>query len=145
MMNEHSVTQAVRGELNGLGWNVISVDFPSGSGGIRLHSNNRSPDSKHGESIVPDIIAHKGQTLLIVECAGTKKGFSHDDVTKLRDIAEGEYSNSIERRFRATSWQNLKYGIGLPREEAPSREDIPSHIDLVVTVDQSDDVTLAEI
>lgn len=145
MMNEHSVTQAVIGELNGLEWNIISVDFPSGSGGIRLHSNNRSPHSKHGESIVPDIIAHKGQTLLIIECAGTKKGFSHDDVTKLRDIADGEYSNSIERRFQATSWQNLKYGIGLPKEEAPSYEDIPSHVDVVVTVDQSGDVNLTEI
>lgn len=144
-MNEHFVTQTVREELESLGWNIISVDFPSGSGGTRLHSENRPSGSKHGESIVPDIIAHKHRTLLIVECAGIKKGFSRDDVTKLRDIAEGEYSKSIEQQFQETPWDILKCGIGLPQGEAPSWGDIPTHLDMVMTVGQSGDVAVEEI
>lgn len=143
-MDEHFVTKAVRGKLDSLDWNIISVDFPSGSGGIRLHSDNRPSGSKHGDSIVPDIIAHKQRTLLVVECAGTKKGFSCRDVAKLSDLVKGKYSESIERQFQETPWDHLKSGIGLPQAKSPSQEQIPNHLDIVMTVDPSGDVIVDE-
>lgn len=96
---EEYVSYKVAEYLDNNKWKIISCNPPGGHGGICLLDKNRS---KGG--IVPDIIAGKGDYILIIE---SKPFFSSGvlkDVEKLESINENHIFNLAQRLGASDRW-----------------------------------------
>lgn len=81
---QEEITKAVCKKLKELGWKIIGTHHPGASGGIRL-SAKRGVKHKNLRAVIPDIIAVKGNRVLLVESTSR---FTPTDVSKLKKIAE---------------------------------------------------------
>ncbi|QWC19186.1 hypothetical protein [Halorubrum sp. 2020YC2] len=131
-MNEEQVTEAVEEYLEREGWTMFAVDYPTSGSGLRLHPNDREAGTKHSGSIVPDIVAHRDGTVLIVEC---KPHFDRHDARKLDEVAEGRYSDSLERRVYSTDVREVATALAFPKSDESSVEpELLSQIDSLLLV-----------
>ena len=131
-MNEEQVTEAVEEYLESEGWTMFAVDYPTSGSGLRLHPNDREAGTKHSGSIVPDIVAYEKDTVLIVE---SKPYFDRNDAEKLADIANGRYSDSLERRVYSTEVNKVVTALAFPKEDQNAiRKDLLDQIDYLLLV-----------
>ena len=107
-MTEGHIHIAVRRELKKLGWNLIAGQYPGGSDDD-LHSlhivdpivaRDDSPDPRrHSENkLVPDLVALKNNSLLIIEM---KPDYSKSDKEKLNELINKRIDNLFDalRKF----------------------------------------------
>src|SRR6266513_2700183 len=90
---EANVHIAIREHLKQNGWRLVAGQFPGGSDDevaiLYVYdptvARDDSPDPRRHsrDKLVPDLIALKGETLLLVE---KKTSYSFDDAAKLRDL-----------------------------------------------------------
>lgn len=139
-MKEEQVTEAVENHLQETGWTIFAVDYPTSGSGLRLHPNDRKTGTKHGGSIVPDVVAYLENTVLMVE---SKPYFDADDASKLRRISDGRYSESLHRRVYATKIENIHTALAFPKPHLDSiKENALSGVDKLLLVDGEFNVTV---
>jgi len=142
-MNEEQVTEVAEEYLEGKGWTMFAVDYPTSGSGLRLHPNDREDGTKHSGSIVPDIVAYRGETLLIVE---SKPYFDRNDAEKLAEIAEGRYSESLERRVYSTEVAEIETALAFPKEhQSAVREELLDKVDYLLLVESDAPVLKREV
>lgn len=117
-MTEGHIHIIVRRELKKLGWRLIAGQYPGGSDD-ELHSlsivdpivaRDDSPDPRrHSENkLIPDLIALKNNSLLIIEM---KPDYSESDRNKLNELINERLDNlfdalrkfALERNFQCIS------------------------------------------
>lgn len=139
-MKEEVVTEAVENHLAEIGWTMFAVDYPTSGSGLRLHPNERKTGTKHRDSIVPDVVAYRENTVLIVEC---KPYFDKNDASKLLKISGGEYSKSLHRRVYTTEIKSIRTALAFPKSDADSiRKDVLDGVDRLFLVDRKLNVTM---
>lgn len=134
-MKEESVTKSIIKYLKQNGWNIFSYDFPQSGTGFFIHPNDRSDKIK--KAIVPDIIANKESTCIIME---NKSRYYEKDFIKLHNLKNDvSYSDDLNSILKRLNCNNIKYGIGLPLKdflENKSEEHL-ALVDFIITVDDS--------
>jgi hypothetical protein len=115
-LGEEFITKAILAHLSRKGWRILAFDYPQSGTGISLQPDDR-PDyhSKNLGMVTPDVIAMKGEILLILE---NKPVFYEPDVEKLCAVKAGQYNDSICSVF-GIKYFTIKVGIGIgdsPRE-----------------------------
>ncbi|UIP00627.1 hypothetical protein Hbl1158_04500 [Halobaculum sp. CBA1158] len=138
-MNEERVTEAVEAHLTREGWTMFAVDYPTSGSGLRLHPADRADGTKHGGSIVPDVVAYRERDVLVVE---SKPYFDVDDARKLREVADGRYAESLDRRVYAVDIDRVYTALAFPASDADAvRSDVLDGVDRLLLVDADGDVT----
>lgn len=142
-MNEEEVTEAVEEYLDAAGWTMFAVDYPTSGSGLRLHPNDREDGTKHSGSVVPDIVAYRENTVLVVE---SKPYFDRNDAAKLGDIARGKYSRSLDRRVYATDVDETTTALAFPEsDESAMRSDVLDGVDRLFLVKADSSVVEREL
>lgn len=114
-MREENVTINIIKWLQKNDWDIISYDFPQSGTGILLHPNKTLPNTKNKGSIIPDIIAQKGNKAVIFE---NKDRFVLADFNKIKEIKESNmYSDSISKILDKNIIDFIFYGVGMPNSE----------------------------
>jgi hypothetical protein len=110
-LSEEDVTQALAAWLRAHDWTIVAIDYPgAGSGVVLFPARTRTPRDLSG-AWIPDVIATKARTCLVVEC---KDRFSIEDFVKLENArASGEYDASLEALL-GYSPSEVLYAAGLP-------------------------------
>lgn len=144
VLQEEFITKCTLSFLRARRWRVLAFDYPQSGTGVSLQPEDRSDDSsKNLGVIIPDVVAVKGQTLLILE---SKPAFYAPDVEKLRAVKRGQYSRSIRTTFRIYKF-NIRVGIVLgdnPQERARALSQRAA-LDAVLWVDGGGDVHEAHL
>lgn len=139
-MKEEQVTEAIENHLKKAGWTMFAVDYPTSGSGLRLHPNDREAGTKHGGSIVPDVVAYRKSTVLVVE---SKPYFDTKDAAKLLRISDGRYSESLHRRVYATEIKTIQTALAFPKTDADSiKQNILGGVDKLLLVDEELNVTV---
>lgn len=124
-ITESFVHVAIREFLKNEGWLLIAGEYPNGSDDeLNVLSisdptvaRDNSPDPRRHSSgeIIPDLIAHKNDVILIIEA---KPNYSYDDKAKLNNLLENERSRLIsslqkfsvgKRQFRDINYRDAQY------------------------------------
>lgn len=107
-MTEEQVTKAIIKWLISKDWTIIAFDFPQSGTGRALHPNNT--DSKTEGIWIPDIVAHKGCSLVFFE---NKSQFVHRDFEKVAGLKQTNiYSNAIAEITVGYPFDEIYYGVG---------------------------------
>jgi len=119
---EAHVHIAIREHLKQKGWRLVAGQFPGGSDDevavLYVYdpavARDDSPDPRRHsrDKLVPDLIALKGETLLIVE---KKTFYSFDDAAKLRDLV------TTRRRDLYSALRDFGERRHIPEIIAPTR------------------------
>jgi hypothetical protein len=96
---EGYVTYKVGDYLADNGWEIISCNPPGSHGGICLLDQDRS---KGG--VIPDIIAKKGNYILIIESKPNFASGVTSDIFKLEEINDNHIANLAERLDLDNNW-----------------------------------------
>lgn len=134
-MTEEQVTKAIVRKLIGEGWIILAYDFPQSGTGRCLHPDYS--DSKTKGIWVPDIVAHRGESLVFFE---NKSRFVHDDFEKLKVIRETtSYDAAIKQLAEGYCWSSVYYGVGFANDEAEVSKAMPyiGIVDFVLLVDEN--------
>lgn len=138
-MDEERVTEAIEEHLEAEGWTMFAVDYPTSGSGLRLHPNDREEGTKHAGSIVPDVVAYRGTTVLVAE---SKPYFDPADARKLGAIARGKYSESLRRRVYATDIGTVRTALAFPAENRDAVvSDLLDGVDSLLLVEADGQVT----
>lgn len=126
-MTEEQVTKRIIVWLQNNGWEILSYDFPQSGTGISLRPEKEGYQSKNLDSVIPDIIAKKGNKLLLFE---NKNRFHLSDLLKIQNLKSGAlYATSIQSLLDKHGAISIFYGIGLPlTRQAQSK--LNAHFDL---------------
>lgn len=134
-MNEEFITKSILRFLKEKRWIIYSFDYPQSGMGYIIHQNDRSHKNK--KTVIPDIIAHKNSTCIIME---NKPIFYPDDFSKLDELSNsGLYSNDLENLISELNCNKILYGVGLPNTIDIFNKDseILNLVDFIITVDNS--------
>lgn len=134
-MNEEFVTKSIIYYLKKNDWNIFAFDYPQSGTGFLIHPNDRMEKNK--ESIIPDIIANKKFTCIIME---NKSYYYEKDFIKLNNLKNDvSYVNDLSNILKRLNCKEIKYGIGLPEKDFIKNKSIKdiSLIDFIITVDNS--------
>jgi hypothetical protein len=111
-MTEEQLTKTILDWLETSGWKIICFDFPQSGTGVSLHPNEDVRTTKNKGAILPDIVAHKGKTVVFFE---NKDHFVLDDFVKVQELkTSNDYSNSIQKLLNDVNYTKIFYGVGLP-------------------------------
>ena len=111
-MTEEQLTKTILDWLETSGWKIICFDFPQSGTGVSLHPNEDVRTTKNKGAILPDIVAHKGKTVVFFE---NKDRFVLDDFLKVEELkTSNDYSNSIQKLLNEVTYTKIFYGVGLP-------------------------------
>ncbi len=111
-MTEEQLTKTILDWLETSGWKIICFDFPQSGTGVSLHPNEDVRTTKNKGAILPDIVAHKGKTVVFFE---NKDRFVLDDFVKVGELkTSNDYSNSIQKLLNEVTYTKIFYGVGLP-------------------------------
>lgn len=130
-MKEEAITLAVVKFLRAHGFEIIAFDYPGSGSGLRLSPDNRS--SKNN-GIIPDVIAFRGDCLIIIE---SKPTFVLEDVNKLQPLRNGvDYATSLQRLLHLSDTQSIYYGICFEHTdlEITKAKKYSNQIDFILTV-----------
>ena len=133
-MTEENITLTLLDWLKSNGWEIICFDFPQSGTGVSLHPNEDVRTTKNKGAILPDIVAHKGQTVVFFE---NKDRFVLDDFTKIEGLkSSNDYSNSIQKLLNEVTYTKIFYGVGLPLTDNTEKktEENKEKIDFAVFV-----------
>lgn len=89
-MTEETVTKAAIRGLTTIGWRVLAFDYPQSGSTFRLKRVGSSANT-----IIPDIVAAKGDTVIIVETKVHLDRSDHQKLIALRD-EWGLYAESLD-------------------------------------------------
>jgi len=132
-MREEDVTILLLEWLKNDNWKILAFDYPGSGTGIRLHKNGKRYKNK--DTIVPDIIAVRGDIALFFE---NKDRFYKKDFEKqYRNITDNVFSDDVDELLRPYGISEIKWGIGIP--ESKYTDTVISHdymIDFLYTVDE---------
>lgn len=132
-MREEDVTMLLLEWLKNDNWKILAFDYPGSGTGIRLHKNGKRYKNK--DTIVPDIIAVRGDIALFFE---NKDRFYKKDFEKqYRNITDNVFSDDVDELLRPYGISEIKWGIGIP--ESKYTDTVISHdhmIDFLYTVDE---------
>lgn len=124
-MTEEQVTKALLRHLIDKGWRIVCFDFPQSGTGRVLHPNN-AVGEKNKDSIIPDIVAVKGNIALFFE---NKDHFYFPDYRKVNKlIVDNLYTNAIDTLLSDYKIENIFYGIGLPTEKHKEKSKDAAHL-----------------
>lgn len=108
-MREETVTLAILSFLRAREFEIVSFDYPGSGSGKMLHPDTRT--SKNG-GIIPDVIAFRGDLLLILE---NKDRFVSSDVAKLQPLRlKADYQRDMDKFKRVLGVSRFYFGIGFP-------------------------------
>lgn len=111
-ITEEKVTKVLLNWLEKNNWEIISYDFPQSGTGVCIHPNANFRTTKNRDSFIPDIVAHKNNTIVIFE---NKDRFVLDDFIKVSFLKETIlYSESLSNLLKDYKYSNIFYGIGMP-------------------------------
>lgn len=134
-MREETVTIILMNWLKREQWKILSFDYPGSGTGIRFHKNGTHDKNK--DTIIPDIIAVKGNTALFFE---NKERFHLKDFEKqYSNIREQLFSNDVSRLLEQYTIERYFWGIGLPDDQYT--RNVTKHewmVDFVVTVESEE-------
>lgn len=134
-MNEEFVTKSIIHYLKRKRWNIFAFDYPQSGSGFLIHPNDRLHKNK--KAIIPDIIANKKSTCIIME---NKPYYYEKDFFKLANLkSDANYCDDLNMILKQLNCKNIKYGIGLPEKDflQNKSEEHMELIDFVITVDES--------
>lgn len=89
-MTEETVTKAAIRGLTTLGWRVLAFDYPQSGSTFRLKRVGSSANT-----VIPDIVAAKGDTVIIAEAKVHLDRSDHQKLIALRD-EWGLYAESLD-------------------------------------------------
>lgn len=109
LITEYFVTKSIRKYLEGAGWKILAFDFPQSGTGFVLHPNETI--SKNKDSIIPDLVARKGDRGVLFE---NKERFYLPDFVKVNALRTTDtYHNGLISLFGGKIPLDMNYGIGL--------------------------------
>lgn len=134
-MREEVITKFAIQVLTAMGWQVLAYDFPQSGSTFRLRAaSSTTGATKNQGSIIPDVVAHKGRTVVIVE---TKPHEDRADVVKLLQLREQwkGYSASLNLLIAPEAYDHVRFGIciGLT-EQAISPSTLALDLDFVLGI-----------
>lgn len=141
MIGEEEITNSIVRFLKSNGWDVFAFDFPQSGTGISLKENGSNKEKNRG-SINPDIIATKGDILLIME---NKPNFFKKDIEKLQGVKDGKYSESISKHFPNLKYSRIATGIGLSYTDANYRKTIEQKESIEAYVFVNEDTSVSNL
>ncbi len=133
-MKEEIVTKAILEFLRNKGYRIVSFDFPQSGTGLLLHPDTRKDKN---EGVKPDIIALKGNILIIME---NKDRYWKQDFEKMYELkTSGLYEQSLNKLHRDCNTSILRVGIGIPESNTTVAKalEIKQLVDLIVVVDKN--------
>ncbi len=133
-MNEEIVTKAILKFLKKKGYRIVSFDFPQSGTGFLLHTDTCK---NKNEGIKPDIIASKGNILIIME---NKDRYWKKDFEKMYELKTSKlYKQSLNRLHRDCNTSILKVGIGLPKSKKRIAKALETKqlVDFIVAVNEN--------
>ena len=134
-VTEEQLTKAILNWLGEHSWEVVSFDFPQSGTGSILHPDNRAEQTKNKNSIIPDIVAIRGENVVLFE---NKDRFVLADIEKVKNIKTSHiYDNAIKKLLNNYDYKNVYYGVGLP-DDTTSTHKIKGHEDELDFVVQTD-------
>lgn len=111
-MTEEKLTKTILAWLEKTGWEIIAFDFPQSGTGIMLHPTIAGRVHKNSETIIPDIIASKGEKGIIFE---NKNRFVASDFEKVYQAKSGGlFVHALTKLLENIPPENMFWGIGLP-------------------------------
>lgn len=134
MMREEIVTKAILKFLISKGYHIVSFDFPQSGTGLLLHPNIRKDKN---EGVKPDIIASKGNILIMME---NKAKYWKQDFEKLYELkTSGSYEQSLNKLHRDCNTSILKVGVGIPETKTTVAKALETKhfVDFIVAVDKN--------
>lgn len=138
-MTEEKCTITLLEFLEDCGWEILCFDFPQSGTGRVLHPD--SSMSKTEGSIIPDIVAVKGDICLFFENKDHYYVPDFDKQNMLRTTSD--YRNAINDLVRGKHIQHIYFGIGFPIQ-CSSRVFVEDKqkVDFIVTVDDDEKVNI---
>jgi len=133
-MREEVITKAILKFLENEGYRIVSFDFPQSGTGLLLHPDTRRDKN---EGIKPDIIASKGNILIIME---NKDRYWKKDFEKMHELkTSGNYKRSLDGLHRDCNTSVLKVGIGIPERKQTVINALETRhlVDFIVVVDKN--------
>lgn len=134
-MKEEIVTKAILEFLRNKGYRIVSFDFPQSGTGLLLHPDTRKDKN---EGIKPDIIASKGNILIIME---NKDRYWKQDFEKLHELKTSRsYEQSLNDLHTDCKTSILKVGIGIPENKTTVAKALEAKhlVDFIVVVDKNE-------
>jgi len=110
-MREEVITKFAIQGLTAMGWRVLAYDFPQSGSTFRLRATSGTGGgSKNQGSIIPDVVAHKGRTVIIIE---SKPQEDRGDVVKLLQLRDQwlDHAASLEVLIEPEAYDNVRFGI----------------------------------
>ena len=140
-MTEEQVTKAVLEWLIGNRWNIVCYDFPQSGTGRVLHPNDEDNEKNKG-SVIPDIVAVRGDVCLFFE---DKDKFYYPDYQKQNMMrTSDDYSNDINSLLAPYGISQKWYGIALPKSKHKTKSIKAANlVDFIITV--GDDNRMVEV
>ena len=134
IMTEEQVTKSIMAWLMTNGWHIVCFDFPQSGTGRVLHPNSAAGE-KNKDSIIPDIVAVKGDVGLFFE---NKDRFYYPDYQKVNGlIVDNQYTTAISTLLNEYAVKNIYYGIGLPTVKHKKKsQDSAMLVDFIIGVEE---------
>lgn len=140
-MREENITLAILDWLKARGWHINSFDYPQSGTGSPLRSRVQMPNNKNKGTIIPDIIATRGDLVVFFE---NKVDFYGGDLDALNLLKfSGDYDDAISQLLMCDpSSKQCHFGVGLADKASNVRKLLASssRLDFGLLVSESKDV-----
>lgn len=132
-MDEATITESIASFLVRKHWIIISINAPFSGRSVWIKPNG----GRRGKgALIPDVIAWRGEELMIVESSAPYK---ISDERKLLHFLDPRYVASICTMFESRSVSSLRLSVGLPA--ADSHRVVSSDV-AVLVLDDAASVTV---
>jgi len=141
MITEAFVTRKTVEWLENRGWSILAFDFPQSGTGFVLHPNDST--SKTKGTIIPDIVARKGEVGLLLE---NKDRFDITDFKKINHLrTTSDFSDSLDTLFGGELPKTMCYGVAFPRISSQIGNAQPhlDKVDFLLTVTRKGEVKVS--
>ena len=105
-MREEQVARSVLSWLSDRGWEILDYDFPGGGTGRSFHVGEAQ--DKTSGLVIPDVIAIKGATLLVLE---NKAGDTRFDYEKIRKLRAAGFDRALHEAYPTRTFNRVVYGV----------------------------------
>ena len=131
-MTEEQVTRAIMKFLEGCGWTILDYDFPGGGTGRRFHLGVDAGEKTKGDAI-PDIIAIKDKTMLILE---DKSVDTLSDYEKINQFSQApSFRNQLQNAYPEVVIERIVWGIGYSGKTKHMLKADSLNVNVIIVVD----------